>query len=173
MSEIVVSYLINPKTFGVLNESPESECSPGRTDQLQDGVCSIEQRRHDRHREQKKSRSLGREVLMCFAHEVIPANSMEGGFAGICASTTSIDAGCAGIGVRLKAHTPFAPDDENGIRSMTNWKYRFHANRSDLYESVGSAPCSVVPCSTSPSAPPSAYSTTLAALRWEAAPARS
>jgi hypothetical protein len=45
---------------------------------------------------------------------------------------------------------------------------------SDLYESVSSAPCSVVPCSTSPSAPPSAYSATLAsALREEAAPARS
>ncbi len=146
---------------------------PGRADQLQDSVCSIEQRQHRRHHEQEKSRSLGREVLMRFAHEVIPANRMEGRFAGICASTISMDACCAGIGVRLKAHTPFAPDDENGSRSMTNWKYRFHANRSDLHESVGSAPCSVVPYSTSPSAPPSAYSATLAALRWEAAAARS
>jgi hypothetical protein len=99
-------------------------------------------------------------VLM--ACEVIPANSMEGRFAGTCASTTSMDACCAGIGVRLRGHTPFAPDDENGSRSMINWEYRFHANRSDLYESVGSAPCSVVPCSTSPLAPPSAYSATLA-----------
>ena len=59
------------------NESPESECSPGRADQLHDGVCSIEQRQHGRHHEQEKSRGLGREVLMRFAREVIPAESME------------------------------------------------------------------------------------------------
>ena len=38
---------------------------------------------------------------MRFAREVIPANRVEGRFAGICASTISMDAGCAEIGVRL------------------------------------------------------------------------
>ena len=138
-----------------LTNRRKSERSPGRADQLYDGVCSIEQRQHGRHHDQEKSRGLGREVLMRFATEVIPANSMEGRFAGACASTTSIDACCAGIEVRLRGHTPFAPDYKNGSRSMTNF-----------YESVGSAAASVVPCSTSPSAAPSAYSATLAsALR--------
>jgi len=66
-----VSNIRNP------NESPESECSPGRADQLHDGVCSIEQRQRGRHHEQEKSRGLGREVLMRFAREEIPAESME------------------------------------------------------------------------------------------------
>ena len=37
-------------------------------------------------------------MLMRFAREVIPANSMEGRFAGACASTTTIDACCTEIG---------------------------------------------------------------------------
>jgi hypothetical protein len=167
-----MSHLIDPGThlinrnecakFGIPNESPESECNPGgQADQLHDGVCSIEQRQHGRHHEQEKSRSLGREVLMRFPREVIPANSMERRFAGACVSTISIDACFAGIGARLRGHTPFVPDDENGTGSMTNWEYRFHAKCSDLHESVGSAACFVVPCSTSPSAPPSVYSATL------------
>src|SRR5437773_11625470 len=73
-----------------LNESPESERSPGRADQLHDGVCAIEQRQHGRHHEQEKSRGLGREVQMRFAREVIPAESMERRFAILYTPATGI-----------------------------------------------------------------------------------
>jgi hypothetical protein len=77
MSETVVSRLLILSLLAILNESPESESSPCRADQLHDGVCSIEQRQHGRYHEQKKSHGLDREVLMRFAREVIPAGSME------------------------------------------------------------------------------------------------
>src|SRR6266480_5157873 len=81
---------IDPETSGGLNESPESEHSPGRADQLHDGVCAIEQRQHGRHHEQEKSRGLGREVQMRFAREVIPTESMERRFAILYTSATNI-----------------------------------------------------------------------------------
>ena len=92
-----------------LNESPESERSPGRADQLHDGVCSIEQRQHGRHHEQEKSRGLGREVQMRFARKVILAKSMERRFAIPYRSATDIvERRCLVIKVRLGGPTTHA-----------------------------------------------------------------
>src|SRR5204862_7249749 len=83
-------YLVCRRRTVIPNQSRKSECSPGRANQLHDGVCSIEQRQHGRHHEQEKSRGLGREVQMRFAREVIPAESMEGRFAILYTSATDI-----------------------------------------------------------------------------------
>src|SRR6266404_5670291 len=115
------------------NESPESECSPGRADQFHDGVCSIEQRQHGRHREQEKSRGLGREVLIRFPREVISANSMKGRFAGTCASATDIVGHrCLIVIVRLGGATTHACSVRARSISMINLEYRFHANSSEF-----------------------------------------
>jgi len=92
-----------------LNESPESERSPGRADQLHDGVCSIEQRQRGRHHEQEKSRGLGREVLMRFAGELIPAESIERRFAIPNTSATDIvERRCLVIKARLVGPMTYA-----------------------------------------------------------------
>ena len=114
-----------------LNESPESERSPGRADQLHDGVCSIEQRQRGRHHEQEKSRGLGREVQMRFAREVIPAESMERRFAILYTSATDIvGRRCLVIKVRLGGPTTHARSVP--ARSISMMEYRFHANLSEF-----------------------------------------
>src|SRR6266566_3803839 len=124
---------IDPKTSGVLNESPESECSTGRADQLHDGACSIEQRQHGRHHEQEKSRGLGREVQMRFAREVIPAKSMERRFAILYTPATDIvERRCLVIKVRPGEPTTHARSVRARSISMINLEYRFHANSSEF-----------------------------------------
>jgi len=121
------------KTSGVPNESPESECSSGRADQLHDGVCSIEQRQHGRHHEQEKRRGLGREVLMRFAREVIPAESMERRFATLYTLATDIvERRCLVIKVRLRGATTHARSVRARSISMINLEYRFHANSPEF-----------------------------------------
>ena len=133
MSEIVVSRLSILRVLAIPNESPESECSPGRADQLHDGVCPIEQRRHGRHHEQEKSRGLGREVQMRFAREVIPAESMERRFAILYRSATDIvERRCLVIKVRLGGPTTHARSVRARSVSMINLEYRFHANSSEF-----------------------------------------
>jgi hypothetical protein len=124
---------IDPKSSGVPNESPESECSPGRADQLHDGVCSIEQRQHGRHHEQEKSRGLGREVQMRFAREVIPADGMERRFAILYRSATDIvERRCLVIKVRLGGPRTHARSVRARSISMINLEYRFHADSSEF-----------------------------------------
>jgi hypothetical protein len=107
--------------------------SPGRADQLHDGVCSIEQREHGRHHEQEKSRGLGREVLMRFAREVIPAESMERWFAILYRSAMDIvERRCLVIKVRLRGPTTHARSVRARSISMINLEYRFHANSSEF-----------------------------------------
>src|SRR5947207_15131408 len=124
---------IDPETSGVPNESPESECSPGRADQLHHGVCSIEQRQHGRYHEQEKSRGLGREVLMRFAREVIPAESMERRFAILYTPATDIaERRCLVIKVRPGGPTTQGRSVRARSISMINLEYRFHANSSEF-----------------------------------------
>ena len=124
---------IDPKSSDVPNESPESECSPGRADQLHDGVCSIEQRQHGRHHEQEKSRGLGREVLMRFAREVIPAESMERRFAILYRPATDIvERRCLVIKVRFGEPMTHTRSVRARSISMINLEYRFHANSSEF-----------------------------------------
>ena len=125
---------IDPKTSGGPNKSPESECSPGRADQLHDGVCSIEQRQHGRHHEQEKSRGLGREVQMRFAREVIPTESMERRFAILYSSATDIvERRCLVMKVRLGGGpTTHARSVRARSISIINLEYRFHANSSEF-----------------------------------------
>ncbi len=125
---------IDPETSGVRNESPESECSTGRADQLHDGACSIEQRQHGRHHEQEKSRGFGREVLMRFAREVIPAKSMERRFAVLYGSATDIvERRCLVMKVRLGGRpTTHARSVRTRSISIINLEYRFHANSSEF-----------------------------------------
>jgi hypothetical protein len=124
---------IDLETSGAPNESPESECSPGRADQLYNGVCSIEQRQHGRHHEQEKSRGLDREVLMRFAREVILGESMERRFAILYRSATDIvERRCLVIKVRLGEPTTHARSVRARSISMINLEYRFHANSSEF-----------------------------------------
>ena len=124
---------VDPETSGGPNESPESECSPGRADQLHDGVCSIEQRQHGRHHEQKKSHGLGGEVLMRFAGEVIPAESMERRFAiPYTPATDIVECRCLVIKVRLRVSTTHARSVRTRSISMINLEYRFHASSSEF-----------------------------------------
>ena len=121
------------RLLAFLTNSPESECSPGRADQLHDGVCSIEQRQHGRHYEQEKSCGLDREVLMRFAREVIPAESMERRFAIPHISATDIvERRYLVIKVRLRGPTTHARSVHARSISMINLEYRFHANSSEF-----------------------------------------
>ena len=101
------------KTSGVPNESPESECSSGRADQLHDGVCSIEQRQHGRHHEQEKS--------------------MERRFAILYRSATDIvERRCLVIKVRFGEPMTHTRSVRARSISMINLEYRFHANSSEF-----------------------------------------
>src|SRR5207245_6600322 len=132
MSEIVVSHLSILRRLAVLTNRRNQNAPPGLADQLHDGVCSIEQRQHGRHHEQEKSRGLGREVLMRFAREVIPAESMERRFAILYTSATdSVERRCLVIKVRPGGSTTHARSVR--ARSISiNLEYRFHANSSEF-----------------------------------------
>jgi hypothetical protein len=124
---------IDLETSGAPNESPELECCSARAHQLHYGVCSIEQRQHGRHHEQEKSRGLGREVLVRFAREVIPGESMETRFAILYRSATDIvECRCLVIKVRLGGPTAHARSVRARSISMINLEYRFHANSSEF-----------------------------------------
>src|SRR5438067_13347526 len=64
ISEIVVSHLLIPRLLVVLTNRQNQNALPLRADQLDGGVCSIEQRQHGGHHEQEKSRGLGRALLL-------------------------------------------------------------------------------------------------------------
>jgi hypothetical protein len=132
-TEIVVSHLSILRASGAPDESPELECCSARAHQLHNGVCSIEQRQHGRHHEQEKSRGLDREVLVRFAREVIPGESMERRFAILYRSATDIvERRCLVIKVRLGGPTTHARSVRARSISMINLEYRFHANSSEF-----------------------------------------
>jgi hypothetical protein len=126
-------YLVCRHCTVIRNQSPESECSPGRADQRHDGVCSIEQRQQGRHHEQEKSRGLHREVLMRFARQVIPAESVERRFAILYSSATDIvERRCLVSKVRPGGPMTHARSVRARSISMINLEYRFHANSSEF-----------------------------------------